>query len=238
MKLKLLHLYPKEMNLYGDHGNVLAIKRRCEWRGIDLEVIEYEPGQKVPTDVDIIFGGGGQDSGQGKIESDLQNIAKTLFDMVEKGTPTLVICGLYQLFGQYFETSEGQRITGTNILNLYTVGGPTRLIGNITINTPEFGELVGYENHSGLTTLGEGVAPLGTVINGAGNNGKDMTEGAHYKNCIGTYMHGPLLPKNPRLADYLISKAIENKTHKAAKLTPLNDRIENRAHQVATTRPR
>ena len=238
MKLKLLHLYPKEMNLYGDHGNVLAIKRRCEWRGIDLEVIEYEPGQKVPTDVDIIFGGGGQDSGQGKIESDLQNIAKTLFDMVEKGTPTLVICGLYQLFGQYFETSEGQRIAGTNILNLYTVGGPTRLIGNITINTPEFGELVGYENHSGLTILGEGVAPLGTVVNGAGNNGKDMTEGAHYKNCIGTYMHGPLLPKNPRLADYLISKAIENKTHKAAKLTPLNDHIENRAHQVATTRPR
>ena len=238
MKLKLLHLYPKEMNLYGDHGNVLAIKRRCEWRGIELEVIEHEPGQKIPSDIDIIFGGGGQDSGQGKIENDLQKIAPTIFKYVENGTPTLVICGLYQLFGQYFETSDGHRITGANVLNLYTVGGPTRLIGNITITTPEFGELVGYENHSGLTTLGDGIAPLGTVVVGAGNNGKDMTEGIHYKNCIGTYMHGPLLPKNPRLTDFLISKAIENKTHKAARLLPLNDRIENRAHKVATTRPR
>ena len=238
MKLKLLHLYPREMNLYGDHGNVLAIKRRCEWRNIDLEVVEHEPGHKIPTDIDIIFGGGGQDSGQGKIEQDLQKNAATLLKLVEDGTPTLLICGLYQLFGKYFETSDGHRIAGANILNLSTKGGPTRLIGNIVINTPEFGELVGYENHSGLTELGIGLAPLGTVTTGAGNNGKDMTEGAHYKNCIGTYMHGPLLPKNPRLTDFLISKAIEKRTGKAPKLTVLNDRIEHRAHQVATTRPR
>lgn len=238
MTLNILHLYPKEMNLYGDHGNILAIKRRCEWRGIKTNIIHYEPGDKIPDDIDIIFGGGGQDSGQGKIEADLQKIAPKLKDFVERETPTLVICGIYQLFGHYFETSEGKKIEGTKILNLKTVAGDTRLIGNITISTPEFGEVVGYENHSGLTYLGEDMQAFGTVITGAGNNGKDMTEGVKYKNCIGTYLHGPLLPKNPRVTDFLILKALENKTGKSQKLEVLNDRIEQRAHKVAVGRPR
>ena len=226
------------MNLYGDHGNILAIKRRCEWRGIKTNIIHYEPGDKFPDDVDIIFGGGGQDSGQSKIEADLQKIAPKLKNLVESGTPTLVICGLYQLFGNYFETSEGQKIEGTKIIDVKTVAGPTRLIGNITINTPEFGEVVGYENHSGLTYLGEGIQAFGTVISGAGNNGNDMTEGVKYHNCICTYLHGPILPKNPRITDFLILKALENKTGKTQKLEVLNDRIEQRAHKVAASRPR
>lgn len=226
------------MNLYGDHGNILALKRRCEWRGIKVNIIAHEPGDELPEKIDIIFGGGGQDSGQSKIEEDLQRIAPRLKELVENNTPTLVICGLYQLFGKYFETSEGQKIQGTGILNLTTTAGPTRLIGNITINTPEFGEVVGYENHSGLTYLGEGVHAFGTIISGAGNNGEDMTEGAKYKNCIGTYLHGPILPKNPRVTDFLIMKAIEVSTGKLKKLEILNDRIEQRAHKVATTRPR
>ena len=238
MTINILHLYPKEMNLYGDHGNILALKRRCEWRGIKTKIIHHEPGDDIPDDIDIIFGGGGQDSGQSKIEKDLQKIAPQLKDYVEHGTPALVICGLYQLFGNYFETSEGQRIEGSHILDIKTIGGPTRLIGNITINTPEFGEVVGYENHSGLTHLGEDVQSFGTVISGSGNNGEDMTEGVKYKNCIGTYLHGPILPKNPRVTDFLILKALENKTGKTQKLQPLNDRIEQRAHKVATTRPR
>lgn len=236
MKLKILHLYPKEMNLYGDHGNVLALVKRCEWRGIKAEVIAHEPGDPIPDDIDIIFGGGGQDSNQNKIEDDLRHIALDLKKLVENDVPTLVICGLYQLFGDYFETSEGQKIKGISVIDITTKGGPERLIGNIVLNTAEFGEVVGYENHSGLTTLGKKAKPFGTVIKGYGNNGDDFTEGARYKNCIGTYLHGPVLPKNPRVADWLILKAIERKQPKT-KLERLNDSIENRAHKVAASRP-
>ena len=238
MTINILHLYPKEMNLYGDHGNVLALVRRLEWRGIKAKVIPHNAGDSLPNNIDIIFGGGGQDSGQNKIEEDLQKIAPKLRKLICEGTPCLVICGLYQLFGRAFTTADGHRIEGTGILNLETIAGPERLIGNITIQSPQFGEIVGYENHSGLTYLGEDMQAFGTVITGAGNNGKDMTEGVKYKNCIGTYLHGPLLPKNPRVTDFLILKALENKTGKSQKLEVLNDRIEQRAHKVAVSRPR
>lgn len=238
MKIKILHLYPKEMNLYGDHGNVLAIRRRCEWRGIDVEVLEHEPGDKIPHDIDIIFGGGGQDSGQGKIENDLLEIAPKLKDLIEDNVPCLVICGLYQLFGKYYQTAEGKKIFGTSILDIVTDAGPDRLIGNIIINSYGFGEIVGYENHSGLTTIGRNMKPLGEVILGAGNNGKDKTEGCRYKNCIGTYLHGPVLPKNPRLTDFFIEKAIEHKSSVDYTLKTLDDQIEERAHISAVSRPR
>ena len=226
------------MNLYGDHGNVLAFKRRCEWRDIEVNIIEHEPGDKIPNNIDFIFGGGGQDSGQGKIEEDLQTIAPQLKKLIEDDVPCLVICGLYQLFGKYFQTAEGQKIIGADILNVVTKAGPERLIGNITINSYGFGEIVGYENHSGLTTLKDGVKPFGEVVAGAGNNGEDQTEGCRYKNCIGTYLHGPVLPKNPKLTDFFISKAIEHKTGEEAKLKELDDHIEQKAHAVAVTRPR
>lgn len=238
MKIKILHLYPKEMNLYGDHGNVLAIKRRCEWRNIDVEVIEHEPDNKIPKDVDIIFGGGGQDSGQGIIEDDLQEIAPKLKDMIEDGVPCLVICGLYQLFGKYFQTSDGKKIMGTSILDIITNAGPERLIGNIVINSYGFGEVVGYENHSGLTSIGPNVNPFGEVILGAGNNGEDKTEGCRYKNCIGTYLHGPILPKNPKLTDFFIEKALERKSATGVMLKKLDDEIEEKAHASAASRPR
>ncbi len=238
MTINILHLYPKEMNLYGDHGNVLALKRRCEWRNIKANIIHHEPGDAVPDNIDIIFGGGGQDSGQSKIEADLQAIASQLKSYIEQGVPALVICGLYQLFGNYFETSDGHRIEGAHILDIKTIGGPTRLIGNITIQTPEFGEVVGYENHSGLTYRADDIHAFGTVLSGAGNNGEDLTEGARYRNCIGTYLHGPILPKNPRVADFLILKALERQSGKLPKIAPLNDRIEQAAHKVAASRPR
>ena len=238
MKIKILHLYPKEMNLYGDHGNVLAIKRRCEWRNIDVEVIEHEPDNQIPKDIDIIFGGGGQDSGQGIIEDDLQEIAPKLKDMIEDGVPCLVICGLYQLFGKYFQTSNGKKIMGASILDVITNAGPERLIGNIVINSYGFGEVVGYENHSGLTSIGPNVNPFGEVILGAGNNGEDKTEGCRYKNCIGTYLHGPILPKNPKLADFFIEKALERKSATGVMLKKLDDEIEEKAHASAASRPR
>lgn len=238
MIINILHLYPKNMNLYGDHGNMLALRRRLEWRGYEVNVIHHDPGDELPEDVDIIFGGGGQDSGQTVVEDDLKIITPKLRDFIEKGTPALVICGLYQLFGNKFVTYEGQEIEGAHILDISTTGGEVRLIGNVLIDTPEFGQVVGYENHSGLTYLGEGVQPLGTVITGDGNNGKDKTEGVRYKNCIGTYLHGPILPKNPKVTDFLISKAIENKTGKVETLKELDDTIELRAHDVSSKRPR
>ena len=238
MTINILHLYPKEMNLYGDHGNVLALVRRCEWRGIDTRVISYEPGDEIPEDVDIIFGGGGQDSGQSKIEDDLLKIAPKLKEMIDGGTPALVICGVYQLFGKYFHTHEDKMIDGIDVMDLYTEAGPARLIGNITIESPDFGEVVGYENHSGLTYIGDKSAAFGKVVVGAGNNSSDGTEGMVYKNCIGTYLHGPILPKNPKVADWLIAKALERKTGAPADLAPLDDTIEERAHKVSASRPR
>lgn len=237
--INILHLYPHEMNLYGDHGNILTLVRRLEWRGYKAKVIPYEPGDPFPRDVDIIFGGGGQDSGQNKIEEDLLEIGPKLKKLIENETPCLVICGLYQLFGRSFKTSDGHMIRGTGILNLETEAGPERLIGNIVINSETFGEVVGYENHSGLTTLDNPEECFGKVISGAGNNGKDQGEGCFYKNCIGTYLHGPILPKNPKVADFLIEKALARKSpNTKVKLKALDDTIEESAHKSAASRPR
>ncbi|MBQ8157242.1 glutamine amidotransferase [Candidatus Saccharibacteria bacterium] len=236
--LTILHLYPKEMNLYGDHGNILALKRRAEWRGYQVKVIEHHLGDTIPKHVDIVFGGGGQDSGQSKIEQDLRNNAAHIKELIDQGTPGLVVCGLYQLFGEYFQTNDQQKIQGIGALRCHTIAGPTRLIGNIVISSPEFGEIVGYENHSGLTQLAKDSRPFGTVVQGAGNNGTDLTEGILYKNFIGTYLHGPILPKNPRVADFLILKALQRKDPSIKRLKALNDNVELHAHSVAANRPR
>lgn len=226
------------MNLYGDHGNILTLKKRCEWRGISVKIINYESGDKLPLKPDIIFGGGGQDSGQTQITSGLHAIGDRLKDLVEQGTPTLTICGLYQLFGNYFRTVDDNILDGISIFDAQTTAGPTRLIGNIVIKSPKFGEILGYENHSGLTTLNNNLTPLGQVIKGAGNNGTDQTEGAFYKNAIGTYLHGPILPKNPHLADFLIQTALERKYGAPQALAKLNDQLENQTRRAAATRPR
>ena len=236
--LTILQLYPKELNVYGDNGNLLALIRRLEWRGISYDIIRHNTGDTLPTSVDIIIAGGGQDSNQSKIEANFKLITNQLKAWVESGVPTLLICGSYQLFGRYFETSSGQKIAGAGILNLYTKAGNSRMIGNLLINSPFFGEIVGYENHSGNTYLGDGLEPLGQVIRGAGNNETDGQEGVFYKNLIGTYCHGPVLPKNPKLADFLITKALHNKYGIHTVLTSLDDRIEQAAHDQAASRPR
>jgi CobQ-like glutamine amidotransferase family enzyme len=240
MNLKILHLYPREMNLYGDHGNVLALRKRLEWRGVGVEVVEYEMGGVMPEDADIIFGGGGQDSGQIAIKDDLLKNAEKLKSMIESGVPTLAICGIYQLFGRFFRTLDGETLEGIKIFDMETVGGKERLIGNTVLEGEKFGEIVGYENHSGKTTLGEGLVALGRVVKGAGNNGGDGLEGVFYKNCIGTYLHGPLLPKNPQIADFLIKTAVKRKYGAEAvdKLKNLDDALEDLAHSSAVERPR
>jgi len=235
--IRLLQLYPDDMNIYGDWGNALVLKKRLERRGYDVELLSYNPGDVFPDDVDLVVGGGGQDSGQARIEADLNDIAPKLKTMAEDGVPMLLICGLYQLFGHYFQTREGRRIDGIGILDVTTVGGNERLIGNIVTKSAEFGEIIGYENHSGLTMLGSGAIPFGKILKGAGNNGKDESEGARYINVIGTYLHGSLLPKNPKVADFLIHQAIVRKFGDT-ELKTLDDQLAVDARRVALKRPR
>jgi CobQ-like glutamine amidotransferase family enzyme len=182
-------------------------------------------------------GGGGQDSGQLVIQDDLLSRESTLKELAEDGTPMLVICGLYQLFGKFFKTRLGTVISGIGILDVETHGTDERLIGNVTVSSPEFGSILGYENHSGQTTLGPGVEPLGTTAKGTGNNSADGQEGARYRNIVASYLHGSLLPKNPALADFLIRAAVERKYGSFTPGTP-DDSYAVLAREHAARRPR
>ena len=194
--IDIVSLYPKYMNIYGDSGNVLTIQRRLALYGYEPRVHAYNQGCDWPEHVDMILGGGGQDTGQKKIIDDFFQRADLLRSLAADGVPMLMICGLYQLFGEYFETVDGSRLDGIGVIGAYTVGQETRMIGNLTETSADFGKIIGYENHSGQTFLRDGVQPLGTVEqDGTGNNGEDHTEGARVHNVIGTYMHGSLLPK-------------------------------------------
>jgi len=225
------------MNIYGDWGNVLTIKRRFEWHGYTPELIEYNQGDTFPKEVDIILGGGGQDSGQDIIQDDLLTIGPKLRELADAGVPMLVICGLYQLFGKFFKTQDGHIIEGIGLFDIETHAGSERLIGNTLVKSGDFGDIIGYENHSGQTYLSANVKPLGHIVKGAGNNGQDGTEGVRYKNVIGSYLHGSLLPKNPAIADFLIEKAV---TRKYGEFTPtvIDDHFAQQARLVAIKRPR
>lgn len=235
--IHILQLYPNDMNIYGDQGNVLVLQRRLQWHGYEPVVIEYNVGDPFPSHVDIVIGGGGQDSGQEKIHADLLKIGPQLKQLAEDGTPMLLVCGLYQLFGNFFKTSQEKTLQGIGILDVETHGTNERLIGNIITRNDEFGDIIGYENHSGQTFLGEGVEPFATVVKGAGNNSRDLHEGARYKNVIGTYLHGSVLPKNPRIADAMIEIAV---TKRYGEYTPhvIDDLFTDLARNVAKDRPR
>ncbi len=237
--IRIVQLYPRDMNLYGDWGNAHVLRQRMVWRGIEAEIIDHNPGDDTDfASADIFLGGGGQDAGQDKLQDDLAARSSELAQLITDGVPTLLICGMYQLLGRSFVTSDGEVITGAGILPLETRAGSDRLIGNITLDSPEFGVIVGYENHSGRTYLDDGVASLGTVVRGAGNNGEDSREGIRYHNLIGTYLHGPILPTNPKIADFLIASALQRRGL-AAELAPLEvDEVAARAHAVAQSRPR
>lgn len=236
-QLTILHLYPRDMNIYGDHGNVLVLARRALWHGYAPKIITYDPGDTFPDGVDVIVGGGGQDSGQDKIQDDLLKIAPTLKNLTENDVPMLLICGLYQLFGKSFKTQDGHVIKGIGLLDIETIAGPERLIGNIVTKSDQFGDIIGYENHSGQTFLGNGVKPLGKIIRGAGNNGQDDFEGARYRNVIGSYMHGSLLPKNPAVADWLLEQAAINRYGDFTQ-TVIDDHFAVEARKCASKRPR
>ena len=239
--IRLLQLYPRDMNIYGDWGNTLVLAQRLRRHGYDVELLSYDPGDALPAEVDLVVGGGGQDSGQGRIKDDLLSIGPRLHQWAQGGVPMLVICGLYQLFGHRFVTGEAADIPGIGLLDAETRAGSstTRLIGNIVLDTEEFGPVVGYENHAGLTTLGPGARPFGTVRSGDGNNGADRTEGARVHHVIGTYLHGSILPKNPVVADWLVARAVEHRLGEGA-FTPatIDDSWAEQARAVAMGRPR
>lgn len=236
-ELTIVHLYQKEMNIYGDTGNTLILRRRAEWRGIKVNVVFVGVGEIIPDDADIILGGGGQDAGQGAIEKDLQTKAVSIHRLATAGVPMLMICGMYQLFGRSFTTGEGAVIRGIGVLPLETIAGKERYIGNTHYDTP-IGEVIGYENHSGLTYLDNEAEAFGSVTLGAGNNGRDGTEGCRVHNVIGTYSHGPVLAKNPRLADELLLLALQRKYGPVFTLKPLDDTLETLSHETAKARPR
>jgi CobQ-like glutamine amidotransferase family enzyme len=235
-KIVIAHLYPREMNIYGDLGNIITLVKRLEWRGYEAEVRAVEIGEKFDFDaVDIVFGGGGQDSGQLVMGADLLKRGEELRAMAADGVPMLTICGTYQLFGRGFTTMEGQEIAGIDVFRASTAGSRERMIGNIVVESP-FGRLVGFENHSGQTVLEPEQAALGEVKKGYGNNSKSGMEGAISGNAIGTYMHGPVLPKNPTLADHLLLTALKRR-HGARELQPLPDELEKMTAKVAMGRP-
>jgi lipid II isoglutaminyl synthase (glutamine-hydrolysing) len=238
--ITLVHLYPRHLNIYGDTGNVLVLRKRLQWRGIDVRVAAVEVGDPLPSDADIVLGGGGQDAVQGEIADDFLAKGATLRTMADDGVVMLTICGAYQLLGHEFVTQDDQHIPGIGVLDVITRGSRTRLIGTHVVDTADtvgLGRLVGYENHSGMTELGPGATALGTSAAGTGNNGRDRTEGAVRDNVVGTYLHGPVLAKSPRLADDLLRRALLRRGL-AADLEPLDDSIAERASVVAAGRPR
>ena len=235
--MRLIHLYPREMNIYGDTGNVVVLRRRLQWRGLPVEVVPVHVGDPLPTDADILLGGGGQDAAQGEIGADFASRGADLRAMADDGVVMLTICGSYQMLGHEFVTQEGRHIAGVGVLDVVTRGQAVRLIGNNAVHTVDAGTLVGYENHSGLTELGPGVRPLGTTEAGRGNNGKDRTEGAVRDNVIGTYLHGPVLAKSPRFADELLRRALARRGE-STDLEPLDDALPEQAARVALGRPR
>lgn len=233
MKLKIGYLYPDLLEVYSDRGNVTILQKRAEWRGIDVQIDRITVGDQVQLqDYDLLFSGGGEDREQVLVADDLLRKRDTLFRAVESGTVILTICGSYQLLGNYFETIGGKRLEGVGLLDVYTVGGEKRLVGNAIgrLTGLDSGQtLVGYENHSGRTYLGAEVTPLADVINGFGNNGEDGREGVVQGNVYGTYLHGPLLSKNPLFADHLLLSALQRKSDSAV-LEPLDDSWELAAH--------
>lgn len=236
MKFRIVHLYPGEMNIYGDWGNIIALRKRLEWRGYETEYRPLHLEEEFDfTTADIVFGGGGQDKGQIAVADDLQRHARNIHKAIDAGVVFLAVCGIYQLFGHKFTTSTGSELPGVGVFDAETVGSSDRLIGNVTVQT-QWGELVGFENHSGKTTLAPEQSALGRAVQGYGNNGDDGFEGALVKNVFGTYLHGPLLPKNPEFTDELLSRALANRDIQK-ELAPLDDELAHQAAEVAKQRP-
>ena len=234
--LQILHLYPELLNLYGDSGNILVLRKRLEWRRLGCTVREVHMGERASlTDIDLVFIGGGSDREQRIVCDELQRQRSELAAFVEDGGVLLAVCGGYQLLGHSYLMGN-EEVRGLSLVDLYTDRGSSRLIGNVVVGSriaPQ--PIVGYENHGGRTHLGAGVEPLGRMLFGHGNDGESGQEGCLYRNVVGTYVHGPLLPKNPGVADWLLSRALERRGD-ASELEPLDDTEELAANETMRKR--
>jgi CobQ-like glutamine amidotransferase family enzyme len=243
LKLRICHLYPDLLNLYGDRGNLLTLKQRCLWRGIECSIESVSLGQPFEANqYDLVFMGGGQDYEQNLLHEDLlEQKGDDIRAAVADGLVFLCICGGYQLMGRYYEEQDGHRIEGLGAIDLWTIGRKDRLIGDTIYQSSFLAErgldplLVGFENHSGRTYLGAGIKPLAAVTKGGGNNGEDGTEGAIYNHVYCTYSHGSFLPKNPAMADLLILTALKRRFPDLESLLPLDDHLAESARQYLRT---
>lgn len=236
LEIRVGHLYPDQLNMYGDRGNIITLRQRSAWRGVTLTHTPVEIGQPLdPTEFDLLFIGGGQDKEQDEVARDLREVkSAALREAVESDMPTLAVCGGYQLLAKYYHPAEGPDLEGIGIFDAWTIHkgkAVARCIGNIAIAWND-STLVGFENHGGRTYLGKGAQPLGRVLYGHGNNSEDHYEGCVYRNTFGTYIHGSLLPKNPHMADHLLRLALQRRYGSGAgdAITPLDDADEWRAH--------
>lgn len=238
--LTLVHLYPELLRTYGDRGNVLALVRRAEWRGIPVEVVPVRRGERLPAAAHLVLLGGGTDRAQEIIGADLLAHRTELAEAAARGCVVVGVCGGYQFLGRRYVAADGSAIEGLGLLDIETVARPGRLIGNVAARARLDGrsfELFGFENHGGRTTLGPAASPLAEVPRGQGNNGADRTEGAVQGSVVGTYLHGPVLPVNPAFADALLARALRA-AGRPEPLGPLDDRLEEQAHRRARGRRR
>jgi lipid II isoglutaminyl synthase (glutamine-hydrolysing) len=241
LKVVVGHLYPDYLNIYADRGNMAVLARRAGWRGIELEYRPVALGERLrPGEHDLLYIGGGQDREQALIAPDLAERADELKEAVSEGAALLAVCGGYQLLGRFYRDRSGAELPGTGLFDLHTIAGERRLIGDVLLECElEPGvrrTLAGFENHAGRTVLGPDAAPLGRVVAGFGNDGESGYEGCRRGRALGTYLHGPLLPRNPWLADWLLAQALARTLGEPPALQPLPDGVERAAHAVAAKR--
>jgi len=242
MKLTVGHLYPDYLNIYADRGNIAVLVRRAAWRGLELEVVPIGLGEPLRAgEHDLLYLGGGQDREQGLIAPDIAAKGPALAEAVAGGAAVLAVCGGYQLLGRFYRDRYGSELPGAGLLPVHTVAGERRMIGDVLLECElvpgERRTLAGFENHAGRTILDPGTEPLGRVVSGFGNDGASGLEGARAGRVVGTYLHGPLLPRNPWFADWLLTQAVAHRTGgEPAPFEPLDDGLEAEAHAVSAAR--
>lgn len=243
MTIRVAHLYPEYLNIYADRGNIAVLSSRARWRGLELEVESVSLGDALrPGEHDLLYIGGGQDREQALIAPDLAARGAAIREAVDGGAVVLAVCGGYQLLGRFYRGRDGGELPGAGLFPLETVAGERRMIGDCLLECElEPGvrqTIAGFENHAGVTRLESGAVPLGRVVAGFGNDGESGFEGVRVGNAIGTYLHGPLLPRNAWLADWILARAVAHRTGELPELDPLADDLEASAHTVAAARAR
>jgi CobQ-like glutamine amidotransferase family enzyme len=239
VKLTVGHLYPEYLNIYADRGNIAVLRERARARGHEMDVTGIGVGQGIPTGVDLFYVGGGQDREQALVTTDLERKGEALRGAVANGAAMLAVCGGYQLLGRFYRDRAGAELPGIGLLPLHTVAGDRRMIGDVLLECEWAGRtLAGFENHAGRTYLEAGAEPLGRVLAGFGNDGKSGFEGCRDGRVYGTYLHGPLLPRNPWFADRVLADALAHRAGEEVELAALPDELEAAAHEVSAARAR